>query len=143
MEKLLNIDDREQAKRQQIADSLLTNLETFRSEATKAYHDYTYKERILLDGLEANNITSYNVLAAWEDGLRPLRYTLHSKLSDNTFRSVMAKNLVLSDDEIQPKIEQIIAERKLEVLNNFVFRLYPIQNDKKKDIYIKLERINN
>jgi hypothetical protein len=138
MEKLLGINSREQAKRQQIVDSLLTNLETFRAEATKVYNDYNPKERALLDSLEANDITSYNILAAWEDELQPLRQILHNKLSESTFRTLLVKNLVLKEEETQPKIEQIIAERNLEILNNFVLRFYPIENNK-KDAY-KMQR---
>lgn len=137
MKQLLTIDDREQTKRQQITDSILTNLEDFRTNAARAYHDFIPVERKLLASIETNDTTSYNVLAAWDNELRPLLHTLHSKLSAETFRAFMVKNLVLNEKEAQTKIDQIITERKSEVLRSFIYDLYPIVKKGRTDINSK------
>lgn len=144
MKELPVIDDREQSRKQQITDCVLTNVETFRTEASKAYCDFTPNERALLNGIKTDDIAGYNVLAAWHDQLKPLYHILHSSLSDKTFRESIVKNLVLDKEETQSRIDRLITDRKSEILHNFIFDIYPIVNNKRKDIYKKQrERVKN
>lgn len=131
------INDREQTKRQHITDLILTNIEDFRDEASKVYGAFSLKERSLLEGLDANGIDSYNVLSAWEEELLPLIHALQSKQTEDVFRKAIVKNLFLSEAEIQPKIDELISKREAEIIHNFTFRLYPVNENKRKDIYKK------
>lgn len=126
MSKLQTIVDREQSKRQIILNSLLTNVESFRSDATKAFSDFTLKERSTLDAIEADDITSYSVLSAWEQELMPIQQSLAARRTDDNFSKLLIKNLILNNDETQPKINQIISKREIEVLHNFTNQIYPI-----------------
>jgi len=126
MPELQTIIDREQAKRQLILNSLLTNVENFRSDATKAFSDYSLIERSTLENIEADDISSYSVLTAWEQELMPIQQSLSDTRSDDNFSIFLIKNLILNNDEIQPKINQIISKREIEVLHNFTNQIYPI-----------------
>jgi len=131
---LPNINDREQSIRQHINDLVLTDIEIFRAEATKAYNEYVPNERALLDNISTKDVTSYGVLAAWKDELLPLLSDLTDKQSDKTFYKFIAKNLAMDETTSQSKTSQIIKDRKNELINNFVFEIYPIQKGS-KDIY--------
>ena len=85
------INDREQAKKQHIADLILTNIEDFRNEASKIYGNFSLAERSLIKGLDANNIDSYSVLSAWEYELLPLINALQLKQSENAFCKFIVK----------------------------------------------------
>lgn len=126
-------DDREQLKRRQIADSLVIDLENFRTEATNAYSEYLPAERIVIDSLKADEVNVYNVLTSWEENLRPLLGVLRNKLSEVAFKENMMENLILEEDEVQNKIDEIIKARKMEVKNSFISKFYPIE----KNIYDK------
>lgn len=133
------IQDREQSRRQEILDIFLTDVELFRTKATKAYKIFSNKERIKLEKIEAKNIPSYQVLAKWESDLKPLLEKLEIKKSDNNFKKIITKNFFLNDNEVQRKTDQLIESRIIELIYNFVHDIYPING--KKDRY-RYERDN-
>jgi len=137
MYKYNDIIDREQARRQQILNIYLTNIEEFRIKATKAYNDFCQKERSTLEGIKTNNISSYSILSAWEQNLLPIQQSLINKRSDNLFAKILIRNLSLNNDELQSKIDQIISERESEILNNFTSQIYTHQENKNHNIYAK------
>jgi len=128
---LPNIDNREQSTRQRLNDIALTNTEAFRAEATKAYHKHTTQERKSLSKLKSKDITIYNVLAAWQDELLPLLDSLGEKQTDDIFCKFISKNLILNKDNLQSKIEQLITERKKELLTDFTLNIYPLEKNGK------------
>ena len=131
------INDREQAKRHHIADLILTDVELFRTEASQIYGNFKPAERSLLDGLVGNDIDSYNVLATWHDELLPLNRSLQDKRTDRTFLKIISKNLMLDDSQAQLKIENIIDQRQAEALNDFIYKVYPINPKRHRDVYKK------
>jgi hypothetical protein len=135
MQQLPTIDDHEQSKRQQIINTVLTSVENFRIDATKSYSNLSNSERLLLESIETDNIDSYSVLSAWQQDLRPIQRILHEKRSDDAFAKLLVKNILLTTDETQPKIDQIITRRETEVLHNFTNNIYTKINGKKKIIY--------
>jgi hypothetical protein len=127
-----DITDREQARRQQITNIYLTNIEDFRIKATKAYSNFCQKDRSTLKSIETDNISSYGILSEWEQNLLPIQKSLISKRSDDSFAKLLTKNLSLNNDEVQLKIEDIISERESEILNNFISQIYL---DQKNNFY--------
>lgn len=127
------IEDREQNRRQEIVDQLLTDIELFRTKATKAYMQFNQKERNKLEKIETKNLPSYQIMAKWEDDLKPLIEKLESKRSEDSFKKSITKNLFLNKDEIQKKADQLVDLRTTEVVENFVNDIYPIGEN--KDIY--------
>jgi len=135
MQQLPNINIREQAKKQLIDDSLIANVEDFRSQATKAFNDYTVRQRTIIYQLGAKNIDSYGVLTAWQDELLPKQQSLRKKRSDDAFSKLLTKNLLLKNNEIESKVDHIIQERETEILNNFIEKIYPIATDNDSNKY--------
>lgn len=133
MNDLLVIDDREQAKRQQITDSYLTDVENFRSEATVAFKNLSSSERALLKGLETTEMTSYTVLAMWNNKLRPLLNELHAQKSDESFKKSMSKHLIMNESQTADKIDYLVKARRAEVFEDFIYDLYPISKDDQSD----------
>lgn len=133
MNDILVITDREQAKRQHITDSFLTSIENFRSEATIAFKSHSSIERALLRNLETKNMTSYTVLAMWNNKLRPLRHELLKKRSDESFRKLMSKHLILNESQTSDKIDNLVKERTAEVFKDFIYDIYPISKDDQSD----------
>jgi hypothetical protein len=128
--------DREWLKRQQIADSITIDPEGFRAEATKTYAEYLPVERAIIDGLGSN---AYDIIVAWGEKVRPSLRLLRDKLSEAAFKDGVTKDLILEEDEIQVKINEIIEKRELEIMDNFIRKLYPTKNN----IHNKPERTKN
>ena len=128
---LPNINNREQSIRQRINDLVLTDVEIFRAEANRAYSEFNIKERRLLENITTKDTTSYGVLAAWQDKILPILNDLTDKQTDKTFYKFIAKNLVMDETKSQNKANQIIKDRKNEIISNFVFEIFPIQKGSK------------
>lgn len=135
------INDREQSKRQYIADLVLTDIEKFRTEASKIYGKFTPAERFITKGLEGSGVDSYSVLAAWQDELVPLIHSLQKTRTDDNFRKIIIKNLIIDESEVQSKLDLIIKNRQIEIIDNFTYKLYPINKTKRKDIYKKQRKL--
>lgn len=141
MRESLVINGREQIKRQQIIDAVLTSVERFRLDAKKAFSDFNLNDRKLVDGLDAKDISSYSVLSAWQEDLRPMQNTLQNKRSESDFSKLLIDNLLLDGSEAQSKIDQIITDRESEILHDFIASLYPITKNRKKDKYAEQRKL--
>lgn len=124
-------------KSQHVADLISTDIEIFRSEASDAYAVHTKKERAILESLNAKNIDSQTLLAAWEDEVLSLNHKLDKKLDDETLKKCLSKNLFLNKTGTDSKTIQLIHERKIEILDEFILKHYPLTKKSKKDIYKK------
>ena len=126
--------DKEIMRRQQIADSLITNLEEFRTDAARAYAEYLPYERSIISNLKTDKIDAYTVLEDWEETLKPLLEAINDKRSDANFRKIITEQLLLVDTETQVKINSLVIDRKFELINNFISKFYPV-NKKAKNRY--------
>lgn len=138
---LKTIDDREQSTRQQIISTVLFSVEKFRFDAEKAFDDFRLRERMLLNSLESKGISSYGLLSAWYEELLPMQNTIKSKRTDDIFTKSLIDNLLMSPDEAGSEINRIVARRESDVLHDFIYRIYPIADDRKKDLYKNQRKI--
>lgn len=129
--------DNAQSTKLSIAKMISTNVEEFRTEASKVFGAFSKKERLILKKLDGKCVESQSVLAAWENELLPLNNNLEEKHKDANFKKSLAKNLYLDKDEIQAELDQIITKRKAEILNKFILGVYPVNKKFKKSVYKK------
>ena len=124
------------ADRQHIIDTLLANTEQFRQDAQAAFGRYSLQERQLLAGLECDTISSTDFLAAWQTVLLPQLHKLLKNVSDKAFVDMLISNLLLQTGTVQVKVDQITSQRKTELVNDFLYSLYPVNVNGKKDAYM-------
>lgn len=129
------ITGREQAKRQEIVDLFLTDLELFRIKAAKSFKVFNKTERRMLSRITPKGMHSYQIMAAWDDSLRVIIEKLEQKRRDDSFKKSIVKNLVLNEGETKSKIERIISEREREVVEQFLELIY--NNNRRRDRYRK------
>lgn len=122
---------------QAVISTLLSDVEKFRFDAKRALGNYSRTERSLLESIEAPTVSSEAFLAEWSDNLKPQLDKLESKMTDTAFSEVITKSLLLSQENAQEKIYEIISQRKHEILDEFLFRIYPMDANGKSDIYAK------
>ncbi|MDB5184132.1 MAG: hypothetical protein JWO07_813 [Candidatus Saccharibacteria bacterium] len=125
----LNIDQRELAVKQQLTDIALTDREQFRTQAQTALLHFARRDRNTLTRIETKATTAYDVLGTWSDQLRPLRAQLEARRSEPAFRAAIKKQLVLMDNELDSKVQELIDDRLFEVQIAFLDDLYPTNSE--------------
>ena len=141
MKKQLEATNQTQTKlSQHIADLISTDIETFRNEASDAFAIHIKKERAILESLNGKGIDGQTLLAAWENEVLAVSHKLDKKLDDETLKKCLSKNLFLNKSGTDSKTAQLIHERKIEILDEFILKYYPLAKKSKKDIYKKQRR---
>lgn len=124
MKQISPINIRELSTRQRIIDLALTDVEDFRSSAYQACRNFTKKQRRLLRKIAYQNTTSYDILATWQDTLKPRLKSLEKERTDGDFLNSIAKHLSLEETSAQITINQLVLDRQLAMLDDFTFQIY-------------------
>lgn len=110
--------------KQTMIDLLLADREQFRTQSELFLRQFKPRERKQLKGIETRSISAYHLLYSWKNELYPVVKQLVAKRTDKKFRAYMKKQLIVSNDELDAKIEQLIDMRINEVRTRFLKQLY-------------------
>ncbi len=102
------VETREAARHKEITDSAITNIELFRQQAKAAFKRYSRQERKVVAQLHRDTVEAYDFLDMVETQLIPLRATLNSKRTSDTFKKTLAKHTLQHPNEVQPAVDLVI-----------------------------------
>jgi hypothetical protein len=133
--KSLTFQDKERTAIQRSVDRASRDVEAFRAEAHEAYATHGYQDRATLAAVETRQVTAHEVLEAWEKKILPQRRTLMSERSGSSFRKLFAKHMLLSEDEAESKVDELINERLDEMLHQVLLSIYTTPLGRRRDVY--------
>lgn len=107
--------------------------ENFRLNATKAYQNYSPKDRLTINRLETDDTSAYTLLTQWQSSLRPLLDELTINSTKAAFSKDIAKYLLLNLQIASRKVDELVSSRRLQTLEDFLYQLYPLPTDQGKD----------
>jgi len=108
MDNAHQIETKEKARFKEITDSAITNIELFRQQAKAALKQYSKHERRLLEQLQRDTSYPYDFLDLVETQLVPLRETLNSKRTSDSFKKTLAKHTLQRTQDVQPAVDLVI-----------------------------------
>lgn len=115
---------------------LLTALESpdlFRKEAAKNIDEYNKNAKVVLKSLAHNGGEAEIFLNSWHRQLRTELNKLDSLKTDDKFIQLLRKELLLKKLNSEGKVAIIVDDRKKELVNEFLFNIYPIKPSTKRD----------
>ena len=121
--------------RQHIIETLLADTEQFRQNAHAAFGRFDLNERQTLAGLESDTIHGADFLIAWQTVLLPQLQKLQNNMSDKSFTEAITTNLLLSESSVSAKINQIGNQRAKELIDEFLYQIYPYSGTANNDTY--------
>lgn len=124
MKQISSISIRELSARQRIVDLALTDVEDFRAQGFVACRNYTKKQRKALKKASTKTVSIYDILASWQDNLKPKVSKLSKEQKNPEFLNSIVKHLSTSEILAQEKINALTKDRQLEMLNDFAFDIY-------------------
>ena len=119
-----------QEPRQIINSQLDSDKNLFRTEAEIANFRYKPKYRKFLKKISTKKIKSNQILDKWFYQIFTKNKILNEKVYDEDFKNSLIDNLLLNDKEINLKIQSILNQRLSEIKNEFLFSIYPANDNK-------------
>jgi hypothetical protein len=127
--------DKERTAIQRTVDHASKNVEAFRAEANEVYAIHGCQDRATLVAVETRQVTAHDVLEVWEKKVLPQRRILMGERSGSSLRKLFARHMLLTEDEAENKVDELINERLDEVLHQALLSIYTIPFGKRRDIY--------
>lgn len=121
-------------RRQQILDTLLVDVEQVRRDAQIACSNYSISERDLLASIETDTVSSIDFLYYWQNDLKPRLESIGHLSDEKTFTNLLTKSLLLMPENAKDKIGAIIKTRQSEIIQDFLYKIYPCNTKHRKDL---------
>ncbi len=121
----------------------MTDIDSFRKNAEESCRAFSIEDRRLMTGISENESKSSKILDLYISDIHDKVIFLQRKRKDLNFQKYMIKNLVLSDECSQSKIDEIIYSRISEIKKCFIKNTSldnDLDNDQQSALHVILSK---